>query len=141
MTFISSSHIALICAGLLLSAGAVAQTPPQPLPMPAEIAAPRDVPYIGVLRLDVDATDTARHIFNVRETIPVAGGTRTTLLYPRWLPGSHSPSACVEALAGLIIRAGGARLELGMGTQRLGMEHPAEARAAARIKKLCDRCG
>ena len=111
MTFISSSHIALICAGLLLSAGAVAQTPPQPLPMPAEIAAPRDVPYIGVLRLDVDATDTARHIFNVRETIPVAGGTRTTLLYPRWLPGSHSPSACVEALAGLIIRAGGARLE------------------------------
>ena len=37
--------------------------------------------------------------------------------------------------------SGGARLELGMGTQRLGMEHPAEARAAARIKKLCDRCG
>ncbi len=108
MTY-TSRTIAFI--SLLLSSAAVAQSAPQPLPMPAEIAAPRDVPYIGPLRLDIDATDTTRRIFTVHETIPVTGGSRVTLLYPRWLPGNHSPSGRVETVAGLIIKAGGARLE------------------------------
>ena len=38
------------------------------------IAAPRDVPYPGTLRIEVDATDVERRIFRVHETIPVRGG-------------------------------------------------------------------
>ncbi len=108
---INSSHkIAYGCA-VLFCTSALAQTAPMPLPMPAEIAAPRDIPYPGALRLDVDAADVGRHIFNVRETISVQGGQPLTLLYPKWLPGHHSPVGRIDALAGLIIKAGGARLE------------------------------
>jgi predicted metalloprotease with PDZ domain len=78
--------------------------------MPAEIAAPKDVPYRGTIKVAVDATDTERHIFRVRETVPVAAGP-VTLLYPRWLPGYHSPVGRIDQLAGLVIRANGARLD------------------------------
>ena len=84
---------------------------PQPVPMPQPIAAPKDVSYPGTIRLDVDATDIQRHIFNIRETIPVRGGQAITLLYPQWLPGNHSPSGRVDKIAGLSIRANGTRVE------------------------------
>lgn len=48
----------------------------------AQVAA-RDIPYAGTIRLNVDATDIARHIFWVRETIPVRGGDSPVLLYPQ----------------------------------------------------------
>src|SRR5579863_5208476 len=84
----------LACCVLALSGGApFAQSPgPQPTPMPAAIAAPRDTPYPGDIRLSVDATDLERHIFSVRETIPVSGGESLVLLYPQWLPCNHGPS-------------------------------------------------
>ena len=107
-TLLRSTFIAT-CA--VISATAWAQNAPMPAAMPAEIAAPQDTPYPGTLRLSVDASDIARRIFNVRETIPVRGGTSVVLLYPRWLPGNHSPSGRIDALAGLIITAGGARVE------------------------------
>jgi predicted metalloprotease with PDZ domain len=83
---------------------------PQPLPQPAPIEEPRDVDYPGVVRIEVDATDIARRIFSVREVIPVRPGP-LTLLYPKWLPGYHSPQAPIELLAGLTIEADGERLE------------------------------
>jgi predicted metalloprotease with PDZ domain len=89
---------------------ALAQGLPQPLPMPAEIAQPRDIPYRGTIKLAVDATDTERHILRVRETIPVSAGP-VTLLFPRWLPGYHAPVGRIDQFAGLAIRANGARLE------------------------------
>src|SRR5262245_8741971 len=95
----------------LLSSAALAQETPQPAAMPAAIAAPRDVAYPGVIRLHVDATDTERHIFRVRQTIPVAAAGPMTLLFPRWLPGTHAPTGRIEQLAGLSIRAGATRLE------------------------------
>jgi predicted metalloprotease with PDZ domain len=105
----------VLAALLLLSVagGALAQTSPipQPLPMPAEIAAPKDVPYRGTIALSVDATDTDRHIMRVRETIPVSGPGPMTLLYPRWLPGYHAPVGRIDQLAGLVIRANGQRLD------------------------------
>ena len=79
--------------------------------MPAQIAAPKDTPYLGAIRLNVDATDIERHIFKVRETIPVRAGEPLVLLYPQWLPGNHSPSGRVDKLAGLMIYANGARVE------------------------------
>ena len=41
--------------------------------VPAGIAAPKDAPFPGTIRLAVDATDNVRRIFRVHETIPVAG--------------------------------------------------------------------
>lgn len=107
---------ALLLCGLLSAPGFVladtASHPlPQPLPLPPAIAAPQDVPYPGTMRLMVDATDQARRIFNVTQTIPVTGGERTTLLYPQWLPGNHAPRGQIDKLAGLIITANGKRLE------------------------------
>ena len=109
----SLSSIVLSLCALVLSAGcALAQSPgPQPLPMPAPIAAPRDIPYLAAIRLNVDATDVERHIFRVRETIPVRAGEPLVLLYPQWLPGNHSPSGPIDKLAGLMIHANGARVE------------------------------
>ncbi|MSO97767.1 MAG: M61 family peptidase [Rhodospirillaceae bacterium] len=102
----------LILALVLVCGGAAhAQSPgPQPLAMPAAIPAPQDVAYPGVIRLEVDATDLERRIFNVRETISVAGPGPLTLLYPQWLPGNHGPYGQADKLAGLVIKAGGQRL-------------------------------
>jgi len=79
--------------------------------MPKPIPAPKDTPYSGIIRLNVDATDLERHIFTVQETIPVRGGESIVLLYPQWLPGNHSPTGRVDKIAGLILHANGARVE------------------------------
>jgi predicted metalloprotease with PDZ domain len=97
------------CAALMVGGNALAQTPLR-LPSSPEIVAPKDEPFSGTIRLAVDATDVTRHIFRVTETIPVQGGP-LTLLYPKWLPGTHSPGGRVDSFAGLMIRAGGRRLE------------------------------
>jgi predicted metalloprotease with PDZ domain len=102
--------LAAFALPLVLSAAASAQTPPQPAPPAPEIAAPADTPYPGTIRLAVDATDLTHAIFAVHETIPVKPGP-VTLLYPRWLPGTHAPSGAIDKLAGLIVSAGGKRLE------------------------------
>ena len=109
----SFRSIFLACCALALSGGSgfTQSAGPQPLPMPAQIAEPKDVPYHGAIRLSVDATDIERHIFSVRETIPVRPGEPIVLLYPQWLPGNHSPSGRVDKLAGLLIHANGARVE------------------------------
>lgn len=75
-----------------------------------EVPPPKDVPFNGGLRIEVDATDLNRRIFRVRETIPAQPG-RLTLLYPQWLPGKHSPAGPIDKLAGLVITANGQRLE------------------------------
>lgn len=100
------------CAfALSISAVGAQSTRPQPLPMPAPIPAPLDEPYAGVIRLHVDATDTDRHIFRVRETVPVRGGEALVLLYPQWLPGKHADYGRAENLAGLMAYANGERLD------------------------------
>lgn len=107
-----------LIAALLAAAAipAVAQTlsKPQPVPFPKSIPDPVDTPYPGTIRIDVDATDNVQGIFRVKETIPVAQtGNKPgpmTLLFPKWLPGAHSPRGEIEKLAGLIIRANGKRL-------------------------------
>ena len=69
--------------------------------------APRDTPYPGTIRLEVDATDTTQRIYRVKETIPVAQAGPMTLLMPQWLPGNHAPRGQIEKLAGLTITANG----------------------------------
>lgn len=77
---------------------------------PPRIPDPTDVPYPAVLTLHVDATDITRGIFRVQQTIPVDNAGPMTLLYPKWIPGFHSPAAAIELLAGLEIRVGDMRL-------------------------------
>ena len=103
-----NSNLVLVAlrACFLACVGAVAA----PLPALAGVAPPRDVPYAGVLKLNVDATDLERRIFRVREEIPVVAGP-LTLLYPQWLPGKHAPRGAIEKLAGLVIRGNGQPLE------------------------------
>ena len=100
----------------VIAVAAAAQVPagnsaPQPVPFEDTIPAPRDTPYPGTIRVAVDATDTVRGIFRVKETIPVAAAGPMVLLYPKWLPGAHSPRGEIEKLAGLVIRANGQRVE------------------------------
>ncbi|MEX0644448.1 MAG: hypothetical protein WD076_04015, partial [Parvularculaceae bacterium] len=101
-----------LAASLCLAANAAAAQGPAltPAPLPPAIEAPRDVPFPGVIELSVDATDVARGIFRVRETIPAAPG-RMTLLYPNWIPGHHAPRGAIEKVAGLVIRANGRELD------------------------------
>lgn len=80
---------------------------PQPIPFEETIPAARDVDYPRVMTLKVDATDTARAIYRVEQTIPVPQAGRMTLMMPAWLPGNHAPRGQIEKLAGLVFRANG----------------------------------
>jgi len=95
---------ALGLASTTLLAPLVPQAAAQTLP------ATSDAPYPGTIALAVDATDLDRKIFRVRETLPVAPGPMA-LYYPRWLPGTHSPSAAVSQLAGLRLSGSGKPIE------------------------------
>ncbi len=97
---------------LALPVGAAAQvTQPQPLPLPPAIEAPKDTPYPGQIDLAVDATDLDHHVFRVTETVPVAQPGDMVLLFPKWIPGNHSPTGPLSALGGLVITANGQRVE------------------------------
>ena len=80
---------------------------PRGVPFPPPIVEPRDVPYVGTITLDVDASDVGRGIFRVRERVPVAQAGPMTLLYPEWLPGKHAPRGAINLLSGIEIGAGG----------------------------------
>lgn len=81
----------------LAGAQALAQNHTPPIP------AARDLPYPGVIQLQVDATDLDHRVFQVQQTLPVVGGP-LTLYFARWLPGTHGPSGAVDRLAGLKVR-------------------------------------
>jgi predicted metalloprotease with PDZ domain len=101
---------ALGLAALLLATTApvhAQNSQPQPVPIVDTIPAARDVDFPGTIMLDVDATDTQRGIFRVKETIPVTDAGHMVLLFPKWLPGAHSPRGEIEKLAGLRITANG----------------------------------
>ena len=68
--------------------------------------APKDRPYPGEIQLSVDVSDTTRRIVRVHESITGISG-ETVLLYPKWLPGTHSPEGPIDKVAGLKITAQG----------------------------------
>lgn len=101
----------LLFAALSLGAaasayGQTAVTTPLPPPTPEA----QDIPFPGTLQISVDATDLDRRILRVHETIPVSGGVPTTFLFPKWLPGNHSPTGPIADMGGLIVSADGQRL-------------------------------
>jgi predicted metalloprotease with PDZ domain len=76
----------------------------------SQVPEPRDIPYGGPITLRVDATDVARRIFRVHETIPVQPGP-LVLQYAKWLPGNHAPRGPIDQLAALRITAGNQPVE------------------------------
>jgi predicted metalloprotease with PDZ domain len=106
-----SVSVRALSIALLLSTTTTAASPgPTPAAPNAPIPLSRDEPYPGTLLLSVDATDVDRRIIAVHEEVPVSGGKELILVYPRWLPGTHSPEGTIDRLAGLVITAGNARL-------------------------------
>ena len=69
--------------------------------MPAEAAAPATVA--------VDARAAPRGILSAHLELPVAAGP-LTLVYPKWLPGEHSPAGPLTSLGGLHFTAAGREL-------------------------------
>lgn len=102
------TYFAVLCIALT---GVYAQNSPgpQPVPLPPPVPAPVDRPYAGTISLSVDLTNVNDRVLSARETIPVKPG-EITLLYPEWLPGTHSPSNAIGNLAGLVVTANGERL-------------------------------
>jgi predicted metalloprotease with PDZ domain len=80
--------------------------------MPPPIAAPVDQPYVGPVKLTVDLTDNARRVASVHEDISAEPGAKElVLLYPQWIPGSHSPNGPISKLAGIVTTVDGQRVQ------------------------------
>ncbi len=105
----AAAFVAAICLALTAAGFAQSSAGPQPVPLPPPIVAPADTPYPGTISLMVDLTNVNDRVLNVHETVPVQGG-EITLLYPEWLPGTHSPSNPIANLAGLVMTANGQRV-------------------------------
>ncbi|HTW86012.1 MAG TPA: PDZ domain-containing protein [Candidatus Sulfotelmatobacter sp.] len=68
-------------------------------------AAPTRAQGTPPITLHVDASRAVQGLLAMHETIPVSPGA-LTLMYPRWIPGEHSPSGPIPNLAGIQIHAG-----------------------------------
>ncbi|HEX6740337.1 MAG TPA: peptidase M61 [Sphingomicrobium sp.] len=110
--------VALAC--LLLTSAATAASaeivPPQNSRPTAtakvdSIPAPRDVPYPGTMQLTVDASDVTRGIFRIHQTVPVSGAGDLVMLYPKWIPGGHTPRGDIKNITGLRPSANGRPLD------------------------------
>lgn len=111
---VSRLSLAVACAAavsLILPNSAAGQAgyQPEPVPMPPPIAAPVDTTYPGTIALHVNLTNMVDRVATVHEEIPVKSGD-LTLLYPQWIPGNHSPTGPIDAVAGLVVAANGQRI-------------------------------
>ena len=59
--------------------------------------------------LEVDLREAPLHIFHAKLTLPVRPGP-VTLVYPKWIPGEHSPTGPIVDLVGLKISGGGTEI-------------------------------
>jgi predicted metalloprotease with PDZ domain len=100
---------AALCIALATTVYAQTSPGPKPAPLPAPVVAPADTPYPGTISLLVDVTNITARVLSVHETIPIKARD-ITLLYPEWLPGTHSPSNPVSELGGLVVTANGKRV-------------------------------
>jgi predicted metalloprotease with PDZ domain len=111
--FFRCRYFAVTCAVFCVALSTPSYTQnsagPQPVALPTPVRPPVDEPYPGTIALSVDLTNINDRVLTVRETVPVQPG-EITLLYPEWLPGTHSPSNPVENMAGLVVTANGKRV-------------------------------
>ncbi|HKC02223.1 MAG TPA: peptidase M61 [Sphingomicrobium sp.] len=108
---------ALLAAVLVFAAStASAQVPPQNsrpslTPKIDAIPAPRDTPYPGTIQLTVDASDVTRGIFKIRQHVPVFAAGDFVMLYPKWIPGGHTPRGDIKNITGFRPSANGKPLD------------------------------
>jgi predicted metalloprotease with PDZ domain len=106
----SVSVLSLAATAALAQGQMTTQVMPESAAPTPPIPAPQDTPYVGTLKLTVDATDLDRKIWNVTTTIPVSKAGDFVFLYPQWVPGGHSPRNDLDKLAGLVVTANGKRI-------------------------------
>src|SRR6478609_3544132 len=104
--------LALILSSCLTGAAAAQLVPalnskPEAYPKPVRVPEARDIPFPGTLQLTVDASDVTRGIFRIRERVPVTTPGDLVLLYPKWVPGGHSPRGDINKVAGFKFSANG----------------------------------
>ncbi|MDB6099306.1 MAG: peptidase domain protein, partial [Gammaproteobacteria bacterium] len=141
--------VAICAASQLAAAAAPEPSGPITIAPVTSIPAPKDHAYPGEIQLAVDASDTARRIVRVHETVSGIGPD-TVLLYPRWLPGTHAPEGPIDRLAGIRITAHGApvswkrdpvdvyafRLHLAPGTKSIDIDFDYLSPTSAKVGAL-----
>ncbi|MBX9900300.1 MAG: peptidase M61 [Burkholderiaceae bacterium] len=65
--------------------------------------------FPGTIQLNVDLRDAPRHIFRVKEILPVKEG-KLKLSFPKWIPGEHGPTGPVDGVTGLKLSVSGNRV-------------------------------
>jgi len=58
------------------------------------------------ITVSIDATDVSRRLFHSTSSVPVPSGP-CTLVFAKWIPGTHSPAGMIQQIAGLKFSAGG----------------------------------
>src|SRR6266481_6210244 len=58
------------------------------------------------VKLEVDLRDATKRVFHSKMEFPVTAGP-LTLVYPKWIPGEHSPTGAIVDATGLHFRGGG----------------------------------
>jgi predicted metalloprotease with PDZ domain len=79
------------------------------LAAPHAQAPPEASRVTGTITLALDARETPRKLLHARETLNVTPGP-LTLVYPKWIPGEHSPDGPIDDLAGLNFTSAGRSL-------------------------------
>ena len=92
-----SSPMRVLVGGLALSGSALFAQPARPT---ASVA----------MTLEVDATQAPMGLLRARIEMPARPGAMT-LLYPKWIPGEHTPSGPIANLTGLHFFADGKEIE------------------------------
>ena len=108
--------LVMLLSSCLASAAAAQLVPPQnskpePTAKVDTIPAARDIPYPGTMQLTLDASDVTRAIFRIRQHIPVPSAGDFVLLYPKWVPGGHSPRNDIKNITGFKPTANGRPLK------------------------------
>jgi predicted metalloprotease with PDZ domain len=108
----SFAAISLLSASALFAQNSKNPPQPQPTPMPAAITVPVDKPYGGAIQLEVHLKNLTDRVVHVHEKVPVEHGSKEmVLLYPQWIPGTHSPTGPISRVAGIITKVDGQRVQ------------------------------
>jgi predicted metalloprotease with PDZ domain len=89
----------------------VLNSKPEAYAKSTRVPAARDIPFPGTVQLTIDATDVTRGIFNIHERVPVSAAGDLVLLYPKWVPGGHSPRNEIKNVTGIRVSANGKPLK------------------------------
>jgi len=108
LRMITRGLIALVAIGACALSAMASPGPVASMVVPSQVV-PQDRPYPGLITLSVDASDVSRRIVHVHEVISgVTPGM--ALLYPKWLPGTHSPEGPIDRVAGFRFQVDGKRV-------------------------------